>query len=82
MFEGLLQPMHLLVILVIGLVVLGPKKLPELGAGLGKSIREFKKAISMEPEKPVLENKTVNSAKAEDLKSDRVSQPEPDRKPA
>ena len=46
MFEGLFQPMHLLVILVIALIVFGPGKLPELGAGLGKSIREFKKAIS------------------------------------
>jgi sec-independent protein translocase protein TatA len=46
MFEGLFQPMHLLFILVIALVVFGPGKLPELGAGLGKGIREFKKAMS------------------------------------
>jgi sec-independent protein translocase protein TatA len=46
MFEGLFQPMHLLVILVIALVVFGPRRLPELGAGLGKGIREFKKAMS------------------------------------
>ena len=46
MFEGLLQPMHLVVILVIVLIVFGPGKLPQIGAGLGKSIREFKKAIS------------------------------------
>jgi sec-independent protein translocase protein TatA len=82
MFEGLLQPMHLLVILVIGLIVLGPKKLPELGAGLGKGIREFKKAISVEPEKFTLENKTVNPIKAEEVKTGRSPQPEPDRKPA
>ena len=46
MFEGLFQPMHLLFILVIALVVFGPGKLPELGAGLGKGIREFKNAMS------------------------------------
>lgn len=46
MFEGLFQPMHLIIILVIALVILGPGKLPELGKGLGKSIREFKKALS------------------------------------
>jgi sec-independent protein translocase protein TatA len=46
MFEGLFQPMHLLIILAIALVVFGPKRLPELGAGLGKSLREFKKAMS------------------------------------
>lgn len=45
MFEGLFQPMHLIIILVIALIIFGPRKLPELGAGLGKSIREFKKAM-------------------------------------
>ena len=47
MFEGLLQPTHLLVILVVGLFVFGPKKLPELGKGLGEGIRGFRKAMSM-----------------------------------
>jgi sec-independent protein translocase protein TatA len=46
MFEGLFQPMHLLVILGIALLVFGPKKLPELGKGLGESIRGFKDALS------------------------------------
>ena len=46
MFEGLFQPMHLLFILVIGLIFFGPRRLPELGAGLGKGIREFKKAMA------------------------------------
>ncbi|MDA8105501.1 MAG: twin-arginine translocase TatA/TatE family subunit [Nitrospiraceae bacterium] len=46
MFEGLFQPLHLIVILAIVLVIFGPGKLPEIGAGLGKSIREFKKALS------------------------------------
>ncbi|MGE5817029.1 MAG: twin-arginine translocase TatA/TatE family subunit [Deltaproteobacteria bacterium] len=45
MFEGLLQPMHLLLILIIALVVFGPKKLPEIGKGLGEAIRGFKKAF-------------------------------------
>jgi sec-independent protein translocase protein TatA len=38
--------MHVLFILVIALVFFGPGKLPELGAGLGKGIREFRKALS------------------------------------
>lgn len=45
MFEGLFQPMHLLVILGIALLVFGPKKLPELGKGLGDGIRGFKDAM-------------------------------------
>jgi sec-independent protein translocase protein TatA len=42
MFEGLFQPMHLLVIFAIALLVFGPKKLPELGKGLGEGIRALK----------------------------------------
>jgi sec-independent protein translocase protein TatA len=45
MFEGILQPMHLLLILVIALVVFGPKNLPGIGKGLGEAIRGFKKAL-------------------------------------
>jgi len=54
---------EILVILVIVLILFGPKKLPELARGLGQSIREFKKgaseikqefeqAVDLEPEKP------------------------------
>jgi len=45
MFEGLLQPMHLIAILVVGVLLFGPKKLPELGKGLGEGIRGFKDAL-------------------------------------
>jgi len=38
--------MELIVVLVIALVVLGPKKLPEVGKSLGKGMREFKESIS------------------------------------
>ena len=52
MLEGLFQPMHLLVIFGIALLVFGPKKLPELGKGIGEGIRGFKSAIKAEEEKP------------------------------
>jgi sec-independent protein translocase protein TatA len=52
MFEGLFQPMHLLVILVIAMIVFGPKKLPELGKGLGDGIRGFRDALKGEPPAP------------------------------
>jgi sec-independent protein translocase protein TatA len=45
MFEGLFQPMHLLVFLGIALLVFGPKRLPELGKGLGDGIRGFRSAM-------------------------------------
>ncbi len=52
MFEGLFQPMHLLVILGIAVLVFGPKKLPELGKGLGQSIRGFKEALNSSDSAP------------------------------
>jgi sec-independent protein translocase protein TatA len=59
--EGLLQPMHLLFIFLIVLIVFGPGKLPELGKGLGKGIKEFKDALrsvtESTPEKKVEEKK-------------------------
>ena len=45
MFEGLFQPMHLLIIFFIALLVFGPKKLPELGKGLGDGIRALKEGM-------------------------------------
>ena len=41
-------PMELIIVLVIALVVLGPKKLPEVGRSVGKGMREFKDSISGE----------------------------------
>ena len=50
MIGELLQPMHLLLILVIALLLFGPGKLPQIAANLGKSIREFKGALSAQEE--------------------------------
>ena len=48
MFEGLFQPMHLLLILIVALLIFGPKSLPAIGKGLGEAIRGFKKALNEE----------------------------------
>ena len=45
MFSGLLQPLHLIVILAIVLIIFGPGKLPDLGNSLGKAIKSFKNEI-------------------------------------
>jgi len=45
MFEGLFQPMHLLVIAGLALLMFGPKKLPELGKGIGEGLRGFRSAL-------------------------------------
>ncbi|MFL5826763.1 MAG: twin-arginine translocase TatA/TatE family subunit [Thermoleophilaceae bacterium] len=45
-------PLELVVILIVALLVLGPKKLPEVGRSVGRGLREFKDAISGEEEAP------------------------------
>ena len=42
---GALSPVHLIIILVIALLVLGPGKLPETGAALGRAVRGFRDAV-------------------------------------
>ena len=66
MFEGLFQPMHLLVILFIALMVFGPKKLPELGKGLGDGIRSFKDSMRNREETPTKTDDTTMPASAVD----------------
>ena len=66
MFEGLFQPVHLILVLLIVLLIFGPGKLPQIGAGLGKSIRDFKKALSGKEEielKPDQEEKKEEEKK-------------------
>jgi len=46
MFEGLFQPLHLIIVFAIVLLVFGPKKLPELGKGIGEAIRSFKQGVN------------------------------------
>lgn len=60
MFEGLFQPMHLLLIAGIALLVFGPKKLPELGKGIGEGIRGFKQSLNP-AEKPAEPAKKVET---------------------
>jgi sec-independent protein translocase protein TatA len=45
-FEGLFQPTHLIIVLVIVLIVFGPGKLPQIGGAIGQSLREFKRSAS------------------------------------
>ncbi|CAN5691420.1 twin-arginine translocase TatA/TatE family subunit [soil metagenome] len=56
-------PLELIIVLVIALIVLGPKKLPEMGRSVGRGMREFKSAISTDPDddndKPAADDKQV-----------------------
>jgi sec-independent protein translocase protein TatA len=46
MIGNILTPSHLLLVLAVALLVLGPKRLPEVGRGLGAAIRDFKGSLS------------------------------------
>jgi sec-independent protein translocase protein TatA len=46
MITNILSPTHLLLILAVALIALGPKRLPEAGRGLGSAIRSFRDALS------------------------------------
>ena len=46
MIGDILQPTHLLFVLVVALLVLGPKRLPEVGRSLGRGLRDFRSALS------------------------------------
>lgn len=48
MLEGIFQPTHLIILLAIALVIFGPSKLGDVGAALGRSIREFKQNVGEE----------------------------------
>ena len=57
MGDGLFQPLHLLLIFGIALLVFGPRKLPELGKGLGEAIRGFKNAMKEGEATPSIDQK-------------------------
>jgi sec-independent protein translocase protein TatA len=63
MFAGLFQPMHLLVIMIIAMLVFGPKKLPELGKGLGDGLRGFRNALKGEPAPASSDTSVVDTAR-------------------
>ncbi len=42
----ILSPIHLIILFGIALLVFGPKRLPEIGSGIGKTVREFKRSLN------------------------------------
>jgi sec-independent protein translocase protein TatA len=55
MFTGILQPTHLIILLAVALIFLGPKRLPDAGRALGQGLREFKDSIGHEAQPPLPE---------------------------
>src|SRR5581483_5960507 len=64
-FTDILQPTHLIFVLVVALLVLGPKRLPEVGRSLGRGLRDFRSAISGEDHDEAPSAPHMNLASAE-----------------
>ena len=69
MGAGLLQPTHIIFVIVIALLVFGPKRLPEMGRSIGHGIREFKDSMDGNGNDPV---ETHHEAVATDVASEPV----------
>jgi len=65
-FEGLFQPLHLVVVLTVVLIIFGPGKLPELGHALGKTLREFREAMAKIGESPDASSATPKAIERQD----------------
>ncbi len=70
-------PLEIIVVLIIVLVIFGPKRLPEMGRSLGKGIREFKDSVTNRDEDEPHEIERVNAEASRPLEGEVVQ----DRKP-
>jgi sec-independent protein translocase protein TatA len=73
MIGDILQPTHLLLILVVALLVLGPKRLPEVGRAVGRSLHDFKGAVNGEHRDEAEQVVTAESPAAPPESADRVA---------
>ena len=84
MIGDILQPTHLLFVLVIALLVLGPKRLPEVGRSLGRGLRDFRIAISGEDDDapaPLVASSTVATPTEPAAQPAAATQPMPSAAP-
>jgi sec-independent protein translocase protein TatA len=66
---GPVGPLELIIVLAIALLILGPRRLPELGSAVGKTIREFRKAASDVQEEASLETPSSRPSTSESTTS-------------
>jgi sec-independent protein translocase protein TatA len=63
MLTSILQPTHLIIVLIVALLVLGPKRLPDAGRAFGQGLKEFKSSINSTHDDPI--TKEVRDEQAE-----------------
>ena len=78
MSTGLLNPTHIAILLIVVLIVLGPKKLPDVGRSLGRGMREFKDGVTGHDDSPAEMPPVVAAAPP----SAATAAPLPQRQPA
>jgi sec-independent protein translocase protein TatA len=69
----------ILIILVVLLLIFGPKRLPEMGRSLGRGIREFKDSITGSDKDEELEKIEITPPAADTTKTDTAAQPQSER---
>jgi sec-independent protein translocase protein TatA len=66
--SDILQPTHLLLILAVALLVLGPKKLPDAARAIGRGLHDFRSAVSGEPQEAPARSLEAEAAPAKAAK--------------
>jgi sec-independent protein translocase protein TatA len=81
---GNIGPLEIIVVLIIALIVFGPKRLPELGNSLGKGIREFKDSVTGDHDDEVADAdvKAVRASQATAVPAEPQPTPTPAQPPA
>jgi sec-independent protein translocase protein TatA len=76
MVGDLLQPTHLIFVLLVALLVLGPKRLPEVGRSLGRGLRDFRDAMSgLDHDEPALTSAPVAPPQPQPVAAPPASDP-------
>ena len=70
-------PLEIILVLIVALVVFGPKKLPDLGHSLGKGIREFKGSVTGETDEPAQVESAPARTEVRPVTTHRVEDPTP-----
>jgi sec-independent protein translocase protein TatA len=76
---GNIGPLEIIVVLIIALIVFGPKRLPELGSSLGRGIREFRSTVTGEKDDDDDDDaKAIAASKPAAAPAEQPAEPEPE----